>query len=276
MSIRKKIAGAVTVPKDIFDHPLLNAEPHCRKGAFADLQTLANDADRTTMIRGIPVPLRAGQLAWSQESLARRYGWSTEKFKRFLIDAQDARLLTYETTKLTTIITILDYEIYNVPLPKNDADSGTNSGTETGSEPGTDSETNSGTKPGQNWEVGRGSRKEEGGSAPARDAEKVSTDGGLNFPSIQRALEYFKNAGSDYDAEEIRAAWHSLNATARDGHWFRGRTPVGDWRSALETELATRRLIFAEKNSRVPEPDFHQKTPLATNVLSIEQMRRTA
>jgi hypothetical protein len=69
-----------------------------------------------------------------------------------------------------------------------------------------------------------------------------------NHPSVEEAIAYFKQAGSDYTTDEIRSAWHTFEATNIDGFWYFGKKRVGDWRSAMEARMADER-IFQKKNS---------------------------
>jgi hypothetical protein len=62
-----------------------------------------------------------------------------------------------------------------------------------------------------------------------------------NRPTVAEALEYFSKINSDYAASEVRDVWNSFEATIRDGLWFFGQHPVGDWRSAMATRLSDNR-----------------------------------
>ena len=108
-----KLAGNVTMPKELFYHEFLNREPRCKKAAFYDLWFMANDTARSATVRGIDVPLKRGQFARAQASLAAEWRWSKDKVKAFLIELQDERLITFESSNTVTIITVLDYTVYN-------------------------------------------------------------------------------------------------------------------------------------------------------------------
>lgn len=214
------------MPKELIDYEFLNQAAASPKDALIDLWFLANDRQRTAMINGRRVPLKRGQLAWAQGSLARRWRWSPEKVKRFLVEAQDERLITFEASKTVTIITVIDYTVYN-------ADSATVTGTETATEPASETGTESGTETvlepaseaEQKWEVGSG--KLEGGRRP-RDPE---VRGPNQFPEVEvPGLDEFVAACS------VRGipAWYAENEHAWRSERPAQRWPLGaNWQTAV-------------------------------------------
>lgn len=101
------------MPKRALDMDLFAEEPSNRRSAYTDLWRWANDRDRDFTIRGQRVALRRGQLAYSMLTLAERWRWSREKVQAVLTEFQNLGLITFTTSKLTTTITVLDYDIYN-------------------------------------------------------------------------------------------------------------------------------------------------------------------
>jgi hypothetical protein len=147
------LKGVVTKPKEIAEYELLNQEPYCRRAAFDDLWVLANDRPATIKVNGRDVVLKVGQLAWAIGSLARRWRWSDEKVRKFLVLLQDERLVTFETSRTTTTIEVMDYAVYN---DRTGTKSVTESETDLGSETVTETVTDSVSKSEQKWEVGSG------------------------------------------------------------------------------------------------------------------------
>lgn len=251
-----KIHGKISLHKRIREHPVWNADPACYGRAFADLLLLANDAPRVTMMKGEPVHLKRGQLAWSIRGLEKEWSRSAEWITSFLNFCRDNSMITVESKKNRgTIITILNYDAYNPPLPDTVSDT----------EPSRVPDTVSDTEPEWNGEEGKGTGN--GEEKPPKNAV-----------SMDAAVERFAGLASGYSDAEIRAAWHELTAGAVAGCWVTGRPlrPVADWRSALESELWKRRQIFGEKNSARPAESRRADevpVPLKNSALTLEAMR---
>lgn len=153
--------GKISLHKRIRRHPVWNREPKCYAAAFADLLLLANDARRTCTIHGESFPVERGQLAWSMRALEKEWNRSGEWVKSFLKFCQNEAMLTVDSNRRRTVITILNYEAYNSTEPVTDTD------TEPVTEPVTDTE--------RNRESGRGIGNLEGGSTPPANREFAET-----------------------------------------------------------------------------------------------------
>lgn len=228
----KGLFGTVVVDRQTAEDDLWLCEPFSRGQAWLDLTLLANDEPRTLMVRGVAVRLEKGQVGRSVVNLADRWQWSREKTRAFLEDLRDRRKITYKMDNVATVITVLDYGVFNrekihdqTPEPTADQTA----------EPSAEPTQNSGTVEQGNQNMGTGE------AAPAPK----------NAVSLETALARFAGLNSGYSEAEIKAAWHELTAGAVDGNWVTGRPlrPVADWRSALESELWKRRQIFGEKKT---------------------------
>jgi hypothetical protein len=66
------------------------------------------------------------------------------------------------------------------------------------------------------------------------------------IPTLDEAVAYFQQNSSGYTAEQVKAAFDSLEATKDAGGWWKfGQSRVTDWRAALSSRLA----LFADKKS---------------------------
>jgi hypothetical protein len=251
--VSKGLFGTVVVDRQTAEDDLWLCEPFSRGQAWLDLTLLANDEPRTLMVRGVAVRLEKGQVGRSVVNLADRWQWSREKTRAFLEDLRDRRKITYKMDNVATVITVLDYGVFNrekvldqIPEPTADQTA----------EPSAEPTQNIGTVEQGNQNMGTG---------------EAATP--KNAVSLEKALERFASLDSGYSEAEIKAAWHELTAGAVDGNWVTGRPlrPVADWRSALESELWKRRQIFGEKNSargaaegQSDEPPVPVKSALVT------------
>ena len=143
--------GNITINKRLRDHPVWDRDPACYGRAWVDLIALANDAPRTTFIHGEPVCLNRGQLAWSQRALEKEWQRSGEWVSRFLKFCEEQTMITVETNKRRTVITIVNYDVYNPSVTVSETD------TEPAAEPVSETDT----EPAQKGETGIGIGKGE-------------------------------------------------------------------------------------------------------------------
>jgi hypothetical protein len=161
-----ELTGKVTFSKLVFDREIFSSEPANRLSAYVLLNTLANDRERRVNLGGQEVALKRGQLAHSQQTLAKLLRWGIEKVHRVLTEFQNEGLITFQTTTRTTVITVLDYDIYNpdtgaVPDAEQEANQDAEPHTVQDAEP----QSNQGQK------VEGGSKKVEGGGKAGGDFE---------------------------------------------------------------------------------------------------------
>jgi len=85
-------------------------EKFTRGQAWIDLFGLAQHTKSFFWVRGIKVEVSRGQLAYSQLSLAERWGWSRDKVRRFLKCLESDGDIRQQNNAVTTIITIVNYD----------------------------------------------------------------------------------------------------------------------------------------------------------------------
>lgn len=73
---------------------------------------LANHKQGHFRVRGIRVDLERGQLGYSILTLSARWGWSRGKINRYLNELETVQQIVQQKTKLTTLISIVNYDKY--------------------------------------------------------------------------------------------------------------------------------------------------------------------
>ncbi len=84
-------------------------EPFTRGQAWVDLLMAANYTDRTIFIRGVPVPLKRGQVGESAVTLAEKWNRSRGWVLRFLSWLETVQQIEQQKNNVTTVITILNF-----------------------------------------------------------------------------------------------------------------------------------------------------------------------
>ncbi len=94
--------GWVKLHRKLADNELWLSEPFTRGQAWVDMLLLANHAPGFVRRRGIIVKVERGQVAWSQEALARRWNWSKNKVRRFFAELSARSMISRQHAEITT------------------------------------------------------------------------------------------------------------------------------------------------------------------------------
>jgi len=80
--------------------------------AWVDLIGLAQHTRGEFEIRGIKIVVERGQLAWAEETLAKRWKWSREKVRRYFFALVCDNKLRQQKNNIVTINIIVNYDKY--------------------------------------------------------------------------------------------------------------------------------------------------------------------
>lgn len=111
--------GYVHLWRKFLSHSLwLEKRKFSRAEAWIDMILQTNGTDKSILFDGISMIVRRGQLLTSERKLAEHWGWSKTKTRVFLNGLQKVdRMIERESDHKKTLITVLNYELYN-PLPE--------------------------------------------------------------------------------------------------------------------------------------------------------------
>ncbi|MEG0892092.1 MAG: hypothetical protein RSF01_09480, partial [Bacteroidales bacterium] len=87
-------------------------EPFTKIQAWIDLLIMAEYKSRDFHIRGNKIIVGRGQIAMSTENLSKRWRWSNCKVVRFLNRLENAQQIRRQKSKLISLISIVNYDIY--------------------------------------------------------------------------------------------------------------------------------------------------------------------
>ena len=100
------------VNRSLMDSDMWLSEPFTRAQAWIDLIGLARHTAGYTRIKGVRIDLQRGQLCWAKLTLSKRWKWSRGKVDRFLAELQADGMVEQHTSTKTTIIHVVNYDLY--------------------------------------------------------------------------------------------------------------------------------------------------------------------
>lgn len=155
------MAGWIKLHRSITDHWIWTSEPFSKAQAWADLILHANFKPAKIMIRGKLIELERGQQARSELTLSTTWKWDRKKVSRFLKRLESDQMIVQKKSRLTTIISICNYNDFQ--------ESGTTDGT-------TDGTTGSPTRDQlvTTVEEGKKERSKESSTSTSVDQQQVS------------------------------------------------------------------------------------------------------
>lgn len=106
------MSGWMKLHRSLSEHWIWDFKNPDKAMAWIDLLMLSRHSDGQIMIKGRVVNIGRGQVALSQVSLQKRWKWSQNKVKRFLLVLTNNDMITLKTNDLTTIITICNFDTF--------------------------------------------------------------------------------------------------------------------------------------------------------------------
>jgi len=118
-----KNKGWIRLHRKIEENSLWFLEPFTKAQAWVDLFLNANHKDGIIAIRGNVIPIKRGQIGWSELTMVSRWKWSKNRVRRFLkLLEVEQQIKQQKDRYITTIITILNYENYQSDIPDDTAE----------------------------------------------------------------------------------------------------------------------------------------------------------
>jgi len=114
------------------EHPLFGKEPYSRRDAWCWLIENARFRDGRANVSGKVIPLRRGQLSFSVRFLAQKWRWDKGRVERFLKRLKTEAMIETHNETGQNIITICNYDKYQLIPNYAETQSETGNGTQTG------------------------------------------------------------------------------------------------------------------------------------------------
>jgi len=197
--------GYIVLWRCIRDNHFWQDRPFDRCRAWIDLLMLANYSDGFIRVRGISVEVKRGQVGWSEISLAEKWGWSRGKVRRFLKDLAERQQIVQQNNKLTSLITITKYDLYQFSDTTGSTTDGQQTVQQTDNRQYTKKEVNK-----------------------VKNIKTATPREKFIQPTIEEVSLYCQERKNSVDAE----SW--MNHYQAKG-WKIGDTPMKDWKAAVRT-----------------------------------------
>ena len=119
--------GWIKLHRSSMDNGLYFAETFTKSSAWIDLLLLANYQNNTVCVRGIMLNVKRGDVLAGEDFLAKRWKWSRGKVHRFLkyLASKPIHQIEQQKSNVCSMITILNYKVYQ----RDDTTDGTPSST---------------------------------------------------------------------------------------------------------------------------------------------------
>lgn len=123
--------GWIKLHRQIQDNEMWNEKPYDRTHAWVDMIFMANIDDKEMNMRHIYTKMQVnrGSFFTSYNSLAKRWGWSVAKVRRYLRYLIAQEMVTVSGTASGTLITLVKYGVYQDGRHSNDTSGDTSNDT---------------------------------------------------------------------------------------------------------------------------------------------------
>lgn len=124
--------GYIKLYRQIQDCWIWDTGKFDKRSAWIDLLILANHSEKKIAFNGECISIGKGQYLTSIRSLAERWGWSKSTVSEFLALLESDLMIKKESDKFRTLLTVINYEVYQGVTDTNRTPNGTVTRTPTG------------------------------------------------------------------------------------------------------------------------------------------------
>lgn len=211
--------GWVCIHRKIRECWIWEDKPFAMGQAWIDLLLRANHEDGKMLFDKKLITIKRGQILTSIRKLSLEWGWSKERCSHFLSLLVQDNMLVKESSNRATLLTIVNYGVYQDLRDSHEDTERTVTGTQVGQSLATNNNENN-----ENNENNR-----------ERGKKKFSP------PSLDEVREYCMSRNNGIDPE------HFIDFYASKG-WMVGSNKMKDWKAAVRTWEQRNK-----KDSKVPE-----------------------
>lgn len=205
--------GYIKLHRQIQDCWIWDSGKFDKRSAWIDLLMLANHRDKKIMFDSEYIVITRGQFMTSIRKLSGRWEWSKSAVTAFLNLLEKDSMIKRDSDNRRTLITIINYEVYQGMPDSKETVNGTQSGTANGTQSGTQNGT---TKNIRNKEYIKEKDIPNGISK-----KKVFTP-----PTVEEVRAYCQERGNNIDPQRFVDFYESKG-------WFVGKNKMKSWEAAV-------------------------------------------
>ena len=201
--------GFIALVRGVLDHPVVGArKPYSRLEAWEWLLLEAAWKPRTYLAGSTPVELQRGQIAHSTRYMAKAWGWPETSVRRFLkrlkTGAGTGAMIGATSGAGITVITICNYDRYQMPQNDSGAEDGATNGASAGAEV-----------------AQKRRRKEQGNKGTKEREEETSSEYAFESGVIRLTAKNLSDWQGAFTHLDLKAELLSLSEwAAREPKWF--------------------------------------------------------
>lgn len=215
--------GWIKLHRKILDCWIWQIKPFDKSRAWIDLLLLAMHHDKNVVIDDKPFVVKRGSYFISRGKLADRWGWSVKKVDAYLKTLENEKMVTTTRTRKGTVVTIVNYEEYQIEGTTVDTTEDTSEGTTVDIAEGTQNKNNKELKNVNNIKPPLSPL--EGGTEEEEEPKKRSR---FTPPSVDEVRGYCEERKNGIDAQAFVDFYESKG-------WFVGKNKMKDWKAAVRT-----------------------------------------
>ena len=193
--------GYITINRKLQKHWLWDDKPFSKGQAWIDMLMRARHTEEKKLVRGELLARKRGDVCCSLSYLAKEWGWSREKVRRFMAMLESDGMITLHATTHDTTITIENYDKYQFKRTTNEA-------TDEATDLATDLATDEAQRNNDNKCINKGRERDARKSAYGRKGKVLLTD--EEYKAIKEHFadadglinhvgEYLANASKHYE-----------------------------------------------------------------------------
>ena len=183
-------------------------KPFDERSAWIDLLLTANHKDVKMLFNGELITVKRGQIITSIRKLSEKWKWNKDKTLKFFRLLESDRMIERDSDKFRTLLTIVNYEVYQDCVDTEQTQQGTPQGTPQGT----------------------GDVHEPATNKNVKNDKNVKNVKNNIFvpPTVDEVKEYLSSVGSSLDAESFVAFYESKG-------WMIGKNKMKSWKNAIVT-----------------------------------------
>lgn len=205
--------GYIKLHRQIQDCWIWDSGKFDKRSAWIDLLMLANHRDKKIMFDSEYIVITRGQFMTSIRKLSGRWKWSKSAVTAFLNLLEKDSMIKRDSDNRRTLITIINYEVYQGIPDSKETVNGTQSGTVNGTQSGTQNGT---TKNIRNKEYIKEKDIPNG----------ISKKKAFTPPTVEEVRAYCQERGNNIDPQRFVDFYESKG-------WFVGKNKMKSWEAAV-------------------------------------------